>query len=217
MRIYKEVRLLYLFFCFFGCSDTESSTTVSQPKKIEVLRTPKHVSSTKEDYNQKSFLCCTNKNFQKILTTYVDLTHSMALDQEENTLINLSKLQTQILEIEKVDSNVAITTLQVFVQDLQPTSLSELQNNFAPFSTKMVEWFKSITKENQSVIEQKNSVEKEEIDQPQTQKKDNNSDMIRVITGFCPMAPPPGRWLQREDVIQNPFYGSKMLTCGVFE
>ena len=101
MRIYKEVRLLYLFFCFFGCSDTESSTTVSQPKKIEVLRTPKHVSSTKEDYNQKSFLCCTNKNFQKILTTYVDLTHSMALDQEENTLINLSKLQTQILEIEK--------------------------------------------------------------------------------------------------------------------
>ena len=217
MRIYKEVRLLYLFFCFFGCSDTESSTTVSQPKKIEVLRTPKHVSSTKEDYNQKSFLCCTNKNFQKILTTYVDLTHSMALDQEEKTLINLSKLQTQMLEIEKVDSSIAITTLQVFVQDLQPTSLSELQNNFAPFSTKMVEWFKSITKENQSVIEQKNSVEKEEIDQPQTQKKDNNSDMIRVITGFCPMAPPPGRWLQREDVIQNPFYGSKMLTCGVFE
>ena len=118
-----------------------------------------------------------------------------------------------MLEIEKVDSNIVITTLQ----DLQPTSLSDLQNNFAPFSTKMVEWIKSITKENQFVIEQKNSVKKEKIDQPRTQKEDNDSDMIRVITGFCPMAPPPGRWLQREDVIQNPFYGSKMLTCGVFE
>ena len=40
---------------------------------------------------------------------------------------------------------------------------------------------------------------------------------MRVIAAFCPMAPPPGRWLQREDIIQNPFYGSKMLTCGVFE
>ena len=60
-------------------------------------------------------------------------------------------------------------------------------------------------------------MEKKDITLSQTQKEDTNSDKIRVIAGFCPMAPPPGRWLQREDVIQNPFYGSKMLTCGVFE
>ena len=37
----------------------------------------------------------------------------------------------------------------------------------------------------------------------------------KVIVAFCPMA--PGRWLQTEKTISNPYYGSKMLTCGVFE
>ena len=36
-----------------------------------------------------------------------------------------------------------------------------------------------------------------------------------IITAFCPMA--PGRWLQKKDEIHNPYYGSKMLKCGVFE
>lgn len=37
----------------------------------------------------------------------------------------------------------------------------------------------------------------------------------RIIVAFCPMA--PGRWLQTETTISNPYYGSEMLTCGVFE
>jgi hypothetical protein len=37
----------------------------------------------------------------------------------------------------------------------------------------------------------------------------------RIIVAYCPMA--PGRWLQTETIISNPYYGSKMLTCGVFE
>ena len=81
----------------------------------------------------------------------------------------------------------------------------------------MVEWIKSVKTESKSMPEQKNNKDKKEGDLSQTQKEETNSDLIRVIAGFCPMAPPPGRWLQREDVIQNPFYGSKMLTCGVFE
>ena len=209
--------MLYLYFYFFGCSDAEPNKEEPPSKKVEVLRTPKHVSSTKEEYNQKSFLCCTDKNIQKVLTTYVDLTQSMAQDKEENALTNLRNLQTQISEIQKMDTNSEVSTLHVLIQDIQPTSLSDLQKNFAPFSVKMVEWIKSITIENQPVPEQKNSIKKEGIDQSQTKKDGENSDEIRVIVGFCPMAPPPGRWLQREDVIQNPFYGSKMLTCGVFE
>ncbi|HOB99837.1 MAG TPA: efflux RND transporter periplasmic adaptor subunit [Verrucomicrobiota bacterium] len=31
---------------------------------------------------------------------------------------------------------------------------------------------------------------------------------------FCPMAPKPGLWFQAEGPLRNPFYGSKMLTCG---
>ena len=30
----------------------------------------------------------------------------------------------------------------------------------------------------------------------------------------CPMAPKPGLWMQAKGPLQNPFYGSKMLTCG---
>lgn len=209
--------MLYLYFFFFGCSDAEPNKDEPPSKKVEVLRTPKHVSSSKEDYDQKSFLCCTDKDLQNILTTYVDLTQSMAQDQEEKALTNLRNLQTQISELQKKDTRSEITTLQKLIQGLQPTSLSDLQKNFAPFSIKMVEWIKSIPTESKSVPKQKNNMEKKEGDLSQTQKEDTNSDKIRVIAGFCPMAPPPGRWLQREDVIQNPFYGSKMLTCGVFE
>ena len=41
---------------------------------------------------------------------------------------------------------------------------------------------------------------------------------VKSLSDFEERFLEPGiRWLQREDVIQNPFYGSKMLTCGVFE
>ena len=46
--------------------------------------------------------------------------------------------------------------------------------------------------------------------------KESKSDKgTKIIVAFCPMA--PGRWLQTEATISNPYYGSKMLTCGVFE
>lgn len=36
-----------------------------------------------------------------------------------------------------------------------------------------------------------------------------------VALAFCPMK--PGRWLQTETAIRNPYYGAEMLECGVFE
>ena len=35
-----------------------------------------------------------------------------------------------------------------------------------------------------------------------------------VKLGFCPMAPAPGNWLQKEDKVRNPYYGTAMLECG---
>lgn len=37
----------------------------------------------------------------------------------------------------------------------------------------------------------------------------------RLAIAFCPMK--PGRWLQKGSPIANPYYGSQMLRCGVFE
>lgn len=39
----------------------------------------------------------------------------------------------------------------------------------------------------------------------------------KYAISYCPMATPPGRWLQDSTPLANPYYGSKMLRCGVFE
>ena len=53
------------------------------------------------------------------------------------------------------------------------------------------------------------------IDLVQKHKADSGE---KVIVAYCPMVNPEGgRWLQTEKIISNPYYGSEMLTCGVFE
>ena len=53
------------------------------------------------------------------------------------------------------------------------------------------------------------------VDFAKKHKATKSDATTTVITAFCPMA--PGRWLQTETTISNPYYGSAMLTCGVFE
>jgi hypothetical protein len=43
----------------------------------------------------------------------------------------------------------------------------------------------------------------------------DDNGKLTVSKAFCPMA--PGRWLQKNPQLRNPYYGSEMLTCGVFE
>lgn len=43
----------------------------------------------------------------------------------------------------------------------------------------------------------------------------NQGGSLKVAVAFCPMK--PGRWLQAAADIANPYYGSEMLRCGVFE
>lgn len=43
----------------------------------------------------------------------------------------------------------------------------------------------------------------------------SESGTLTVSKAFCPMA--PGRWLQQQSELRNPYYGAEMLTCGVFE
>lgn len=37
---------------------------------------------------------------------------------------------------------------------------------------------------------------------------------LDVKLGYCPMAPAPGSWLQKEEKVRNPYYGTSMLECG---
>ena len=197
-----------LFLFMFSCSNSEQNISKQSPQQVEILRTPKHVSSSKDDFIQNSFLCCNNEEYEKIVTTYVDLTQAMAQDNEKTALEKRNALQEQLtmLKSQEDPSQKQITELREMITTLQPTSLQDLQKNFAAFSIKMVEWVQLISKT--APIKNTSTTEESE-----TKSKEH----VRIIVGFCPMAPPPGRWLQREDIIQNPFYGSKMLTCGVFE
>ncbi len=46
-------------------------------------------------------------------------------------------------------------------------------------------------------------------------KAEGWKDVGEVKLVFCPMA--RGQWLQKEDNIRNPYYGSAMLDCGEFK
>jgi hypothetical protein len=45
-------------------------------------------------------------------------------------------------------------------------------------------------------------------------KADNWRDLGDVKLAYCPMA--KGYWLQKDEKIRNPYYGSSMLECGEF-
>ena len=45
-------------------------------------------------------------------------------------------------------------------------------------------------------------------------KADGWKGLEGLKLGYCPMAPAPGSWLQKEDKVRNPYYGTLMLECG---
>lgn len=44
--------------------------------------------------------------------------------------------------------------------------------------------------------------------------KDNGAELGPVYQIHCSMAKPYGNWLQNDKIVNNPYYGSKMLRCG---
>lgn len=66
--------------------------------------------------------------------------------------------------------------------------LDAARASFLPFSTTTVDWVQQLRKEDQAF------------------------SGLRIY--HCPMAPKPGLWMQVSAPLRNPFYGSKMLTCG---
>lgn len=72
---------------------------------------------------------------------------------------------------------------------VQPAKdLTEARKQFLPFSAAMVDLAGRLRKEDPSFAE------------------------LKIY--HCPMAPPPGVWIQIHGPLRNPFYGSKMLKCG---
>ena len=172
---------------FLACNSTDEPSG-----KDIVVQVQKHAAPKADDFTAKSFECCDTKESRAFLDRYLDLTRAMASDDDAKTT-------------EAVTNLVAFTSTPEFATLAETEGLREwidgpkywatlprkdIQDDFEVASQLMVEFG------------QRHTTEK-------------NDSTLTVIVAFCPMA--PGRWLQTEQTVSNPYYGSEMLTCGVFE
>ena len=162
----------------------------SDPPPIDknvVITVPKHVSSQDGDFEKMSFRCCDGTQGSQLVEHYLDLTQALASDDDQGT-------------------QKAIAALQSFGQ----TSLLKDDPTVQPFFSAVSQWG-NITRTSlqQELAEPSLAVVNYAIEH-------SSPEGTEIVVAFCPMAPPPGRWLQTENTISNPFYGSQMLTCGRF-
>jgi hypothetical protein len=163
-------------------------TPAENPKNV-VLKTDKHTAAKPTDFDDKSFKCCDTPEATELLSKYLALTKAMAADDD-------AKTKAAVTELHQFTQTDAFSTLST------KDDLKELQEA-AQFWT---------TLERKDIQKDFSEASQNVIDFAKAHKSDSGT---AVITAFCPMA--PGRWLQTESTISNPYYGSMMLTCGVFE
>lgn len=172
-----------------ACNSNSSTETSG---KDAVIHTTKHASPKVDDFANKSFLCCDTPAATTLLQRYLDLTSAMAADSDAKT-----KEAVVALDAHMHTPEFSALPWVTEVQELQQASAywktlprEDIQQDFASASQTMVAFV-------------------------QKHKATQTDATIQVIVAFCPMA--PGRWVQTEKELRNPYYGSKMLTCGVFE
>ena len=121
-------------------------------------------------------------------------------DSKVNTLLTAYLDFTRALAADK--STEGLTLAKKFL------SLAEKQPELASESKELVHLWDSA----EGVQDNLEGISKKFIAVAQENKAEKGT---QIIVAFCPMK--PGRWLQTEKIISNPYFGSKMLTCGVFE
>lgn len=158
------------------------------PKNV-VLKTDKHAAAKPTDFEEKSFKCCNTPEATELLNKYLELTKAMAADDDEKTKAAVTGLHqfTQSETFKTLSVNDDLKELQEAAQYWTTLERKDIQKDFSEASQNVIDFAKA----------------------------HKSDDGTSVITAYCPMA--PGRWLQTESTISNPYYGSMMLTCGVFE
>ena len=165
----------------------------TQPsEKNVVLNVQKHAKPAAEDFTNKSFACCDTEQSQQFLKQYLTLTQAMASDDDTKTKEAVQSL-VSFTSTTKFTTFAKAEGLQEWIDGPKywsSLSRNDIQQDFEPASQLMVTF-------------------------AQKHKSPTSDTTTTVIVAYCPMA--PGRWLQTESTISNPYYGSEMLTCGVFE
>ena len=170
-----------------ACNDAEEPSG----KEI-VMKVQKHASPKADDFQTKSFACCDSKEARGLIDHYLALTRAMAADDDIKTK-------------EAVGNLVTYTGTQEFNTYAQAEGLNEWIEGPKYWSTLP----------RKDIQDDFQAASKLMVDFGKKHKTEKSDSTVTLITAFCPMA--PGRWLQTEETISNPYYGSEMLTCGVFE
>ena len=165
------------------------SNTEQPSGKDVVLTEQKHAVPAANDYETKSFTCCDSEIANQFLAKYLDLTRAMAADNDQKTKLAVEELVifANTPEFQALAESDGLKEWISGPKYWVTLNRKDIQQDFEPASQLMVDFA----------------------------KKHKSAAGTKVITAFCPMA--PGRWIQTEDTISNPYYGSMMLTCGVFE
>ena len=167
---------------------TSCSSEDPPAAKTQVLTSTKHSAAKESDFDEYAFYCCNEETLKPFFTKYLLLVQSMGDDNEQKSLRLLSELRTESQNINTPDGTLLAKELSA----VQSDSLSSLRESFSLFSSAVIK-----------------------VIQNNKASTSNADNTIKSSVAFCPMA--PGRWLQDSNTIHNPYFGSEMLTCGVFE
>ena len=165
--------MLTSLLLLFACDKPQSG-------KDQVIVEQKHAVPKSDDYQTKSFFCCTDPKVKALVDAHLSFTRLLAADKGTEALPKAKEF---------LDLALAHSELKEEAIDLVHlwTDAKGIQSNMEEINKKLI------------AVVQKNKADQGE----------------KIIVAYCPMA--PGRWLQTEKTISNPYYGSQMLTCGVFE
>ena len=183
--------LYTVMFLFLGCgSDTTNQTTPAENPKNMVLTSPKHAQANPDDFSKKSFTCCDSPFGNQLLEKYLALTQAMAADDDAKT-------------------KSAAAAFHQFVNSPEFASAATTEKDLAAFPKASQLW---VTLDRKGIQQDFSDVSATMVKYAQNHKAEKGT---KVIGAFCPMA--PGKWLQVETELRNPYFGSEMLTCGIFE
>jgi len=177
-----------ILLSLFSCQEDEPT------EKVVVLESPRHVSSTVEDFENKSFLCCDTADAHQVIAAYLALTEALAADQGES-------------------STRAATHLVNTTRNAAENAEGEEQELLNRVVEKLGKWPEPDIELIRGVL---HTVSNDLVDYARAHTgPPPEAEANKIAEGFCPMA--PGRWLQTNPTLQNPYYGAAMLTCGIFE
>ena len=127
----------------------------------------------------------------ELLAIYIEIKNAMVNDDSTLTSAKLKELQALVAKKkteEDKEANLALLTkMEVLATTMESLPFEEQRFSFIELTERFLKW----------------------------QELHPNSE--KLYLQYCPMYKGGNYWLSMEEAVYNPYYGSKMLRCGVVE